>query len=143
MVTDNHVRLTANRQSQQGAIWNKVVSFLTRACFGIILASLKHSLQPVNSRNWELMVQFRVSGTTKDLFGDGFAIWYTRDRMRGGEVFGNQDYFSGLAIIADTYSNHNGPHNVSNYLLNGLHSFFIVCKYVIETESPENLNCVG
>jgi len=90
MVTDNHVRLTANRQSQQGAIWNKV---------------------PVNSRNWELMVQFRVSGTTKDLFGDGFAIWYTRDRMRGGEVFGNQDYFSGLAIIADTYSNHNGPHN--------------------------------
>ena len=26
MVTDNHIRLTANRQSQQGAIWNKVVS---------------------------------------------------------------------------------------------------------------------
>jgi len=90
MVTDNHVRLTANRQSQQGAIWNKM---------------------PVSSRNWELQVQFRVSGTTKDLFGDGFAIWYTRDRMRSGQVFGNQDHFSGLAVIADTYSNHNGPHN--------------------------------
>ena len=64
-------------------------------------------------RNWELQVQFRVSGSTKDLYGDGFAIWYTRDRMQPGEVFGSKDYFSGLAIVADTYSNHNGPHNVS------------------------------
>jgi len=90
MVTDSHVRLTANKQSQRGAIWNKI---------------------PVNARNWELQVQFKVSGTTKDLFGDGFAIWYTRDKMNSGPVFGSQDFFSGLAIIADTYSNHNGPHN--------------------------------
>ena len=33
--------------------------------------------------------------------------------MQTGNVFGNKDLFSGLAIIADTYSNHNGPHNVS------------------------------
>lgn len=26
-------------------------------------------------------------------------------------MFGSKDLFSGLAIIADTYSNHNGPHN--------------------------------
>ena len=70
-------------------------------------------LQPVRVRNWELQVQFRVSGSTKDLYGDGFAIWYTRDRMQPGDVFGSKDYFSGLAIVADTYSNHNGPHNVS------------------------------
>ena len=38
---------------------------------------------------------------------------YVRDRMQTGNVFGNKDLFSGLAIIADTYSNHNGPHNVS------------------------------
>ena len=68
-------------------------------------------------RNWELQVQFKVSGSTKDLYGDGFAIWYVRDRMQGGPVFGSRDYFSGLAIVADTYSNHNGPHNVSNWLL--------------------------
>ena len=30
-----------------------------------------------------------------------------------GPVFGSKDFFVGLAIIADTYSNHNGPHNVS------------------------------
>lgn len=28
-----------------------------------------------------------------------------------GNVFGSKDLFSGLAIIVDTYSNHNGPHN--------------------------------
>lgn len=31
--------------------------------------------------------------------------------MEPGPVFGSRDYFSGLAIVADTYSNHNGPHN--------------------------------
>lgn len=63
-------------------------------------------------RNWEVQIQFKVTGTTKDLFGDGFAFWYTRDRMFTGPVFGSRDYFSGLAVVADTYSNHNGPHNV-------------------------------
>lgn len=60
-------------------------------------------------------VSFKVHGKEKkDLFGDGMVIWYTRDRMIGGPVFGSKDYFSGLAIILDTYSNHNGPHNVGD-----------------------------
>jgi len=59
-----------------------------------------------------LQVEFKVHGKGKDLFGDGFAIWYTKERMKTGPVFGNQDYFQGLAIILDTYSNHNGAHNV-------------------------------
>lgn len=59
-------------------------------------------------------VSFKVHGTEKkDLYGDGMVIWYARDRMIGGPVFGSKDYFSGLAVILDTYSNHNGPHNVS------------------------------
>lgn len=58
-------------------------------------------------------MSFKVHGTEKkDLYGDGMVIWYARDRMIGGPVFGSKDYFSGLAIILDTYSNHNGPHNV-------------------------------
>jgi len=32
-----------------------------------------------------------------------------------GPVFGNKDYFVGLAIFLDTYANQNGPHNVSIY----------------------------
>ena len=30
-----------------------------------------------------------------------------------GSVFGSKDYYHGLGIFLDTYSNQNGPHNVS------------------------------
>lgn len=65
------------------------------------------------TRNWEVNVQFKVHGKAKELFGDGMALWYSKHRMTTGPVFGSRDHFSGLAIILDTYSNHNGPHNVS------------------------------
>ncbi|EZA52584.1 hypothetical protein DMN91_002036 [Ooceraea biroi] len=90
MVTNNYIRLTPDLQSKQGALWNSV---------------------PCNVRNWELQIQFKVHGKGKDLFGDGFVIWYAKERMKSGPVFGNQDYFQGLGIIVDTYSNHNGQHN--------------------------------
>lgn len=38
-------------------------------------------------QNWELHVQFKVHGDGKTLFGDGFAIWYTKDRMELGKMF--------------------------------------------------------
>ncbi|XP_032680108.1 vesicular integral-membrane protein VIP36 isoform X2 [Odontomachus brunneus] len=90
MVTNNYIRLTPDLQSKQGALWNSI---------------------PCHVRNWELQVQFKVHGKGKDLFGDGFVIWYAKERMKPGPVFGNEDYFQGLAVILDTYSNHNGPHN--------------------------------
>ncbi|KAL0811430.1 hypothetical protein ABMA28_009832 [Loxostege sticticalis] len=90
IVTSNYVRLTPDLQSKSGAIWN------TAPCY---------------TRNWELQVQFKVHGRGKDLYGDGLALWYVRDRMQQGPVFGSKDYFYGLAVILDTYSNHNGAHN--------------------------------
>ena len=33
-----------------------------------------------------------------------------------GDVFGYENFFTGLAVFIDTYSNHNGPHNVSHYI---------------------------
>ncbi|XP_075232076.1 vesicular integral-membrane protein VIP36 [Lycorma delicatula] len=90
MVTHNHVRLTKDDQSLQGALWNSL---------------------PCYVRNWELQVHFKVHGHGKDLFGDGMAIWYAKDRMKPGAVFGYMDYFYGLAVFLDTYSNHNGEHN--------------------------------
>ncbi|XP_034948654.1 vesicular integral-membrane protein VIP36 [Chelonus insularis] len=90
IVTENYIRLTPDLQSQQGAIWNTV---------------------PCNVRNWELQVNFKVHGKGKDLYGDGLAIWYAKEKKESGPVFGNKDYFHGLAVILDTYSNHNGPHN--------------------------------
>ncbi|XP_036673271.2 vesicular integral-membrane protein VIP36 [Drosophila suzukii] len=90
MVTSNYIRLTPDLQSKSGALWN---------------------YSPVMTRNWEVHVGFKVHGKGSELFGDGFAIWYTKERMQTGPVFGSKDHFSGLAIILDTYSNHNGPHN--------------------------------
>lgn len=61
--------------------------------------------------NWEVQLQVKVHGKGKDLFGDGMVFWYSRDRMIPGPIFGSKDYFMGLAVFIDTYSNHNGPHN--------------------------------
>ncbi|XP_072029842.1 vesicular integral-membrane protein VIP36-like isoform X2 [Amphiura filiformis] len=90
MITNSYIRLTPDKQSRSGSIWNKV---------------------PLRVPNWEMHCHFKVHGQGKSLYGDGFALWYTKDRMRAGDVFGNQDYHTGLGIYFDTYSNHNGPHN--------------------------------
>lgn len=36
--------------------------------------------QPVTMKDWEIQFQFKNHGSGKDLFGDGFAMWYTKDR---------------------------------------------------------------
>lgn len=112
IVTDRYIRLTSDSQSKAGGLWSAV---------------------PVTYPDWETHIHFKVHGTGKELFGDGFAIWYARDpkiigkvrsppfssiahfppRLDSGPVFGYTDFFHGLAIFMDTYSNHNGPHNVS------------------------------
>ncbi len=69
-------------------------------------------LQPVSSRDWELLVSFKVHGSTGEMYGDGLALWYTKEPSQLGPVFGSKDYFHGLGIFLDTYCNHNGPHTV-------------------------------
>ncbi|PIK54690.1 putative vesicular integral-membrane protein VIP36 [Apostichopus japonicus] len=90
MVTNSYIRLTPDKQSRQGAIWNKVAN---------------------RCPHWEMHVHFKVHGQGRTLFGDGFALWYTKERMKKGDVFGGADYHTGLGLFFDTYSNHNGPHN--------------------------------
>lgn len=65
-----------------------------------------------------MQINFKVFGSTGELFGDGMAIWYTQERAQLGPVFGNKDYFRGLGVFLDTYSNHNGPHTVGYILEN-------------------------
>ncbi|XP_047707791.1 VIP36-like protein isoform X5 [Prionailurus viverrinus] len=85
MVMTQYIRLTPDMQSKQGALWNRVPCFL---------------------RDWELQVHFRIHGQgKKNLHGDGLAIWYTKDRMQPGPVFGNMDKFVGLGVFVDTYPN--------------------------------------
>jgi len=90
IVTNNHVRLTAEIRSSQGCIWNTA---------------------PLELRDWELHLHFKVHGTARDLFGDGFAIWYAKERLQLGPVFGSKDFFQGLGIFVDTYANQNGHHH--------------------------------
>ena len=64
--------------------------------------------------NWELTVDFKVTGQGKSLFGDGFAVWFTEDHGSGpnhsGHALGNSETFKGLGIFADTYDNHQEDH---------------------------------
>lgn len=62
-------------------------------------------------QNWEIEISFAVYGRSKELCGDGFTIWYARDRLAEGSMFGNKENFNGLAIILDTYNNNNGPNS--------------------------------
>ncbi|XP_061391240.1 vesicular integral-membrane protein VIP36-like, partial [Musca vetustissima] len=90
VMTSNYIRLTPDLQSKSGALWN---------------------YSPCLTKKWEVHVTFKVHGKGTERFGNGFAIWYTKERMQPGPVFGSKDHFSGLAVILDTYSNHNDTYN--------------------------------
>ncbi|XP_013859133.1 lectin, mannose-binding 2-like a isoform X2 [Austrofundulus limnaeus] len=85
MVTTDQVRLTPDMQSRQGAVWSRI---------------------PCHLKDWEMQVHFKIHGQgKKNLNGDGLAVWYTKERMQKGPVFGNMDNFTGLGIFVDTYPN--------------------------------------
>lgn len=93
VVSDESIRLTPDRQNKRGNLWN------TKEC---------------TMENWELTVDFKVTGQGKSLFGDGFAVWFTEDHGSGpnhsGHALGNSETFKGLGIFADTYDNHQEDH---------------------------------
>lgn len=58
----------------------------------------------MTATNWEIELEFRIKGKG-NLYGDGFAMWLTKDRAKPGDVFGHADKFEGLGIFFDTYKN--------------------------------------
>ncbi|CAH8538377.1 unnamed protein product [Dicrocoelium dendriticum] len=64
-----------------------------------------HSVVPVTFRDWEVRISFHVHGAEKNLFGDGFAFWYTESPSLYGKAFGSHEVFRGLGIFFDTYAN--------------------------------------
>ncbi|KAL5263422.1 hypothetical protein ACHWQZ_G008706 [Mnemiopsis leidyi] len=91
IVSNNEIRLTPDHQSKAGRVWNTI---------------------PLMSRNWEILMEFKVHGQGRTLYGDGFALWYSHERqLMAGPVFGAKNGFNGLGIFFDTYSNHNGEHS--------------------------------
>lgn len=90
VATDKHVRLTPDRQSKVGYLWN---SF------------------PVAYEDWEIEVTFHVHGQGKTLFGDGFALWFTdNSEFQQGPAFGHSNSFIGLGLFFDTYQNAESKH---------------------------------
>lgn len=70
---------------------------------------------PLTATNWEIEVEFKISGKNQ-LYGDGFAMWVTRQRGQMGTVFGSADKFEGLGVFVDTYKN-NRPGVVFPYVM--------------------------
>jgi mannose-binding lectin 2 len=77
------VRLTSDRPSQAGWLWSRV---------------------PLTATNWEIEVEFKIHGKNQ-LYGDGFAMWISKQRAQIGPVFGSVDNFEGLGVFVDTYKN--------------------------------------
>ncbi|KAI0011801.1 concanavalin A-like lectin/glucanase domain-containing protein [Xylariaceae sp. FL0662B] len=92
--TDSYIRLTSDRPSQNGWLFSRV---------------------PLTATNWEITVEFKIHGKNQ-LFGDGLAMWLTKERGQAGPVFGHADNFEGLGIFIDTYKN-NRPGVVFPYVM--------------------------
>jgi lectin, mannose-binding 2 len=78
-----YIRLTSDRPSQAGWLFSRV---------------------PLTATNWEIECEFKIHGKNQ-LYGDGFAMWITKNRGQVGPVFGSADNFDGLGIFFDTYKN--------------------------------------
>ncbi|KAL1935182.1 hypothetical protein VTP01DRAFT_4322 [Rhizomucor pusillus] len=93
--TNRHIRLTNNRQSQQGYLWSRL---------------------PLTASNFEIEFEFKVSGQSGHLFGDGMALWLTKQRATIGPVFGSVDRFEGLGVFFDTYDNERARQHTFPYI---------------------------
>jgi len=64
-------------------------------------------LKPCTLRDWELHVHFHVHGSADELYGDGFAVWYTKHRLELGQSFNVEAHCcmhsSGLLIAIKYY----------------------------------------
>lgn len=63
----------------------------------------------------KIEIEFRISGMNT-LYGDGLAMWLTKQRATQGPVFGSVDRFEGLGVFIDTYKN-NRPGVVFPYVM--------------------------
>ncbi|KAF2205271.1 vesicular integral-membrane protein VIP36 precursor [Delitschia confertaspora ATCC 74209] len=92
--TDKYIRLASDMPSRMGWVFSRV---------------------PLTATNWEIIVEFKIHGQ-HTLYGDGFAMWLTKQRAQQGPVFGSVDKFEGLGIFFDTYKN-NRPGTVFPYVM--------------------------
>ncbi|CAO2651590.1 Nn.00g041600.m01.CDS01 [Neocucurbitaria sp. VM-36] len=92
--TDKYIRLASDKPSRDGWLFSRV---------------------PLTATNWEIQFEFKIHGQG-NLYGDGFAMWLTKQRAQPGNVFGHADKFEGLGVFFDTYKN-NRPGTVFPYIM--------------------------
>jgi len=81
---------------------------------------------PLSAQNYIIETEFKISGDSTHLFGDGFAMWLTTERAQPGPVFGSKDNFNGLGIIIDTYANSRHGYSfprISGFIFDGSKSY--------------------
>jgi mannose-binding lectin 2 len=44
---------------------------------------------PLSVPNWQVEFEFKIDGEAHNIYGDGFALWISKDRARLGPVFGS------------------------------------------------------
>lgn len=44
---------------------------------------------PLSVLNWQVEFEFKVDGSAHNIFGDGFALWVSKERAKTGPVFGS------------------------------------------------------
>ncbi|KAG0181464.1 hypothetical protein DFQ29_008246 [Apophysomyces sp. BC1021] len=93
--TNRHIRLTSNKQSQSGYLWSRL---------------------PLTAPNFQVEFEFKVEGSSGHLFGDGFAMWITKQRALQGPVFGSVNNFEGLGLFFDTYDNERAHRHTFPYI---------------------------
>ena len=79
-------------------------------------------------REWRIDVQLRIGGQGVSLYGDGAAVWLTKEPFEEGEVFARKASWTGLGLFLDTYDNAPGKHvhkhpYISAFLSTGTHAF--------------------
>lgn len=84
VITDDYIRLTPDRQSTVGMMWNT---------------------EPLDLPSWEMVLGFRAH--SKSGFGaDGMALWIVDEiPTKNGGLFGHPHEFHGVAIVFDSYDN--------------------------------------
>ncbi|RLN32795.1 hypothetical protein BBJ28_00026525, partial [Nothophytophthora sp. Chile5] len=99
-VKKHFVRLTTDRQSKRGHLWQK---------------------SPVGRDELSAILTFRVSGQGKRWFGDGIGLWFTGQKVyTPGVNHGFTDKYKGVGVVIDTFNNpeHKGGHKDVSIFVN-------------------------
>merc|ERR1711871_1574491 len=84
-IQEHFLRLTPDRQSKQGQVWSQ---------------------NTLDSDEFSVIFQFRLSGQGQRFFGDGIALWISQNaHYGGGDFHGSSPSFTGIGVVLDTFKN--------------------------------------